>query len=110
MCKQILKKCADCKLFPYYVSLLEYRNTLLEGLGLSAAGSLMSRNLNGKLPIQATNLNPKHIDRDRVITRLKRRKAVQIKYYNRYAVVLYQFKLGEHILFLKDDQWFPGTV
>jgi len=76
VCKIFLKKCVECKQSPY-ISLLEYRNILVEGVGFSPAELLMSKKLKEKLPVLKSLLSPKYINFNQVKDSLRKRKTVQ---------------------------------
>jgi len=90
---------------------LEYRSTLVEGVGFSPAELLMSKKLKEKLPVLESLLRPKYINFNKVKDSLKKRKTVQKQYYNRHTKKCDEFRPQEDILlFLKDNVWVPGKI
>ncbi|XDV38013.1 hypothetical protein PO909_007505 [Leuciscus waleckii] len=78
--KNLLKKAQDTNRDPY-IALLEYRNTPLNGIGLSPAQLLMGRRLKSKIPVSKKLLMPKVFRQVR--NRLSHRQVKQKQYFDR---------------------------
>jgi len=109
ICKKILKKCFESKQYPY-ISLLENRNTRIEGVSFSPAELLMSKKLKEKLPVFESLLRPKYINLNKIKNSLQKKKTVQKQYYDRHAKKGSQFRPQKDIIFLKDNVWVPGKI
>ena len=91
-----------------YIALLEYRNTQLEGIGLSPAQLLMGRRLKSKLPASTTLLTPEN--RAQVQDNLKCRQIKQKSYFDRQTQKLPDLRTGENVRIQKGDTWQPAVV
>lgn len=101
--KRLLKKSGDP-----YIALLEYRNTPLEGVGLSPAQMLMGRRLKTKLPASTSLLTPEGALR--VHNKLKEKQAKQKSYYDRHATHLPELHAGENVRMQSGSTWKPAVV
>ena len=101
--KNMLKKSEDP-----YISLLQYRNTPVEGLSSSPAQLLMSRMLRDKLPSVAELLNPKIVRhaRDQLVKRQKIQKSI----YDGNAKDLSDLRQGDSVYVQRGKEWQPATV
>ena len=91
-----------------YIALLEYRNTPLEGIGLSPAQLLMGRRLKSKLPASTTLLTPEN--RAQVQDNLKCRQMKQKSYVDRQTQKLPDLRTGENVRIQKGDTCQPAVV
>ncbi|XP_024119581.1 uncharacterized protein K02A2.6 [Oryzias melastigma] len=105
--KNLLKKSENEKGDPY-VSFLEYRNTPLEGVGLSPAQLLMGRRLKGKIPMSTSLLIPK--GSAQVKRQLRRRQEKQKLYFDRQTKTLPDLHAGEKIRMQRGATWQPAEV
>ena len=105
--KNMLKKAQSGNGDPY-IALLEYRNTPLEGIGLSPAQLLMGRRLKSKLPASTTLLTPEN--RAQVQDNLKCRQMKQKSYFDRQTQKLPDLRTGENVRIQKGDTWQPAVV
>uniref|UniRef100_A0A8C1P7C4 Integrase catalytic domain-containing protein n=1 Tax=Cyprinus carpio TaxID=7962 RepID=A0A8C1P7C4_CYPCA len=105
--KNLLKKAqsSQCDL---YIALLEYRNTPMEGIGLSPALLLMGRRLRTKLPTSSALLTTDTMSQ--VHEQLKQRQKKQKQNYDRMAKYLPDLQPGEDIRMQKGDSWKPAVV
>ncbi|KAJ8336302.1 hypothetical protein SKAU_G00396450 [Synaphobranchus kaupii] len=101
--KRMLNKSGDP-----YIALLEYRNTPLEGVGLSPAQMLMGRRLKTKLPV-STSLLTSEVALS-VHNKLKDKQAKQKSYYDRQAKHLPELHAGENVRMQSGDTWKPAVV
>ena len=91
------------------LALLEYRNTPLEGVGLSPVQMLMSRRTSSILPIAPSLLMPEAA-RD-VSSELKTRQMTQKKYHDRHGTKPLQvIEEGEAARIREGKQWEPVMV
>ena len=90
--KQILKKAFDVGRDPQ-LSLLDFRNTPLEGMDSSPAQRLFSRRTRTSLPMASQLLQPQLVPD--VGDKLQERKVKQALYYNRGAKVLQPLQVGD---------------
>ncbi|ROL51227.1 Tripartite motif-containing protein 29 [Anabarilius grahami] len=104
--KNLLKK-AQSQCDPY-IALLEYRNTPMEGIGLSSAQLLMGRRLRTKLPTSSALLTTETMLQ--VHEQLEQRQKKQKQYYDRMAKYLPDLQPGEGIRMQKGDSWKPAVV
>jgi hypothetical protein len=107
ICKMMLRKCNESR-DDIHLSLLEYRNTPLSGIGASPAQLLMSRRLRTKLPINSNLLKPL-IQKD-VQNKLKSNQLKIKQYYDRGAVIRQDFKPGDNVVIKNKRVWEPGVV
>lgn len=105
--KNLLKKAQSSQCDPY-IALLEYRNTPMEGIGLSPAQLLMGRRLRTKLPTSSALLTTDTMSQ--VHEQLKQRQKKQKQYYDRMAKYLPDLQPGEGIRMRKGDSWKPAVV
>ncbi|CAJ1049307.1 uncharacterized protein K02A2.6-like [Xyrichtys novacula] len=105
--KKLLKKAEDSNGDPY-ISLLEYRNTPLEGVGLSPAQLFMGRRLRGKLPTATSLLTPQ--GSDQVHSRLKERQECQKFYFDRHTKNLPDLQAGDNVRVQRGEAWQPAVV
>ena len=101
--KRLLKKADDP-----YIALLEYRNTPLEGVGLSPAQMLMGRRLRTKLPVSTSLLTPEGALK--VHDKLKEKQAKQKSYYDVHAKRLPELHAGENVRMQSGNSWKPAVV
>ena len=107
--KRILTKAREDKKDPY-LSLLEYRNTPVDGLK-SPAQLLMSRRLRSILPTTALHLRPQVTPQEAVRARREKCQQRQQQHYNRSARPLSTLHAGTPIRFQQGDgRWKPATV
>lgn len=78
-----------------YIAPLEYRNTPLEGIGLSPAHLLMQRHLKSKLPTSTSLLASEKTSQ--VCDKLKEKQKTQKMYYDRQTRHLPDLQTGEKI-------------
>jgi len=105
--KSLLKKASDP-----YLSLLEFRTTPIDDLGLSPSQLLMGRRLNTKIPIHSELLKPKTVNSDTVNQDLNKKQAVQKFYYDRGTKNLSSLKEGDKVRVWNPEkkQWKPAIV
>ncbi|XP_046407531.1 uncharacterized protein K02A2.6-like [Ischnura elegans] len=106
ICKMMLRKCNESG-DDVHLSLLEYRNTPLSGLGTSPAQLLMSRRLRSKLPVRSKLLKPL-IQKD-VGNKLRSNQLKNKQYYDRGAVTRQHFQPGDNIVIKNKRVWLPGV-
>ncbi|XP_056109383.1 uncharacterized protein K02A2.6-like [Rhinichthys klamathensis goyatoka] len=105
--KRMLTKSQDENGDPY-VALLEYRNTPLDGIGLSPAQLLMGRRLKAKLPTSSKLLTPKGCEK--VQEKLKQRQSKQKFYYDKNTKLLPEISPGDKVRVQQGQIWNPATV
>lgn len=107
--KRILMKVREDKKDPY-LSLLEYRNTPVDGLK-SPAQLLMSRRLRPVLPTTSLQLQPQITPPDTVRARREELQQRQQQHYNKSAKPLSMLPAGAPVRFQQEDgKWKPATV
>ncbi|CAG2186859.1 unnamed protein product [Mytilus edulis] len=93
-----------------YISLMEYRASPIEGVGLSPAQLLFNRQLKTKLPMSTELLEPKAFGskQKELMERQKRQK----HYYDKTSKPLPSIAPGEIVRFKKEDKstWEPAIV
>ncbi|XP_056006741.1 uncharacterized protein K02A2.6-like [Ostrea edulis] len=103
--KHLLKKAKDP-----YLAILDYRNTLLEELGLSPAQLFLARRLKTKLPVSSTLLKPQNAEfvRESLMTR----QAKQKRKFDRHvpASDLKPLVQGENVMIKHNEKWMHGSV
>lgn len=105
--KNMLKK-SECSNSDPYIALLEYRNTPLEGIGLSPAQLLMGRRLKSKLPASTSLLTTG--TSSEVCKKLKDRQQTQKMYYDQQARLLPDLQTGERVRMQRGETWQPAVV
>lgn len=106
--KNLLRK-ADESGGDIYTSLMNYRASPIDGIGLSPSQLLMNRQLRTKLPITADLLNSKAVEscKPQLIARQEKQKY----YYDRHSATLPNVNKGEIVRVQKDSkQWEPAIV
>lgn len=106
--KNLLRK-ADESGGNIYTSLMNYRASPIDGIGLSPSQLLMNRQLRTKLPITADLLNSKAVEscKPQLIARQEKQKY----YYDRHSATLPNVNKGEIVRVQKDSkQWEPAIV
>ncbi|KAA0714109.1 Retrovirus-related Pol polyprotein from transposon opus [Triplophysa tibetana] len=91
-----------------YIALLEYRNTPLDGIGMSPAQLLMGRRLKTKLPTSSKLLTPK--GSKKVQEQLKQRQLKQKMYYDKNTKQLPEISPGDKVRVQQGQIWNPATV
>jgi hypothetical protein len=92
-----------------YISLLEYRNTPVDGFR-SPAQLLMSRRLRSILPTTSQQLQPETVSGNDVHARREQKQQHQAKYYNRSAKPLTPLRDGDHVRIQESGKWKPAVV
>lgn len=105
--KNLLKKTENGK-GDSYISLLEYKNTPLDNVGLSPAQLLMGSQLKGKLPTSTSLLTPD--GSERVHQRLTERQHKQKLYFDRQTKTLPDLREGENVRMQRGESWQPAMV
>uniref|UniRef100_A0A8C6NRG0 Gypsy retrotransposon integrase-like protein 1 n=1 Tax=Nothobranchius furzeri TaxID=105023 RepID=A0A8C6NRG0_NOTFU len=105
--KNLLKKSENGKGDPY-ISLLEYRNTPMEGVGLSPAQMLIGWRFKSKLPTSTLLLTPGGVDT--IQQRLKKRQEKQKIYFDRRTRTMPDLYDGEKIRMQRGETWQPAVV
>lgn len=105
--KNLLKKSEGNNGDPY-ISLLEYRNTPLEGVGLSPAQLLMGRRLKGKLPTSTSLLTPEGTAQIR--RQLSEKQEKQKLYFDRQTRRLSDLQAGDNVRIQRGETWQPAVV
>ncbi len=105
--KSLLKKATDP-----YLSMLEFRTTPIDDLGLSPAQLLMGRRLNTKIPIHKELLKPQPVNSEDVKQHLNQKQAVQKFYYDRGTKNLSSLNIGDGVRVWEPErkQWKPAIV
>ena len=106
--KNLLEKSKQSGQDPY-LSLINYRNTPIDGIG-SPAQLLMSRRLRTTIPVSPYQLAPTVISPEKVV---KKRKEIQLKqkvYYDRGTKPLDPLHPGDNVRILRQGTWQPATV
>ena len=106
--KRLLTKADETNSNPY-LSLLEYRNTIMDDLA-SPAQMLMSRRLRSVLPITSDQLTPKTVDPKHVNGQLKKKQQLHKEYYDQGSRPLNELKSGDPICMQVGNRWIPATV
>ena len=107
--KQLLKKAKFGSQEPF-LSLLEYRNTQIDGLS-SPAQLLMSRRLRASLPATRDQLKPEVINPKMANERRSLKQASQRYYCNKGAKQLQPLETGDQVYIqTKSRTWKPATV
>ena len=102
--ESLLKKAQDP-----YKALLNYRNTPLEGIGLSPAELLMGRRLKKSLPTHADLL--KRLGAKEVKEHFEKRKLKEKVYYDKHSgKELPSLNNGEKVTLQHGNKWVPATV
>ncbi len=91
-----------------YLALLEYRNTLVGGVGLSPAQMLMGRRLKSKLPVTKTLSQPALYENAR--SNLVYRQQRQKQYFDQGTRTLSDLQDGENVRIRQGNEWEPATV
>ncbi|XP_035799241.2 uncharacterized protein K02A2.6-like [Amphiprion ocellaris] len=105
--KNLLKK-AECSKSDPYISLMEYRNTPLENVGLSPAQLLMGRRLKTKLPTSTSLLTPN--GSEKVHQQLKENQEKQKLYFDRQTRTLPDLQAGDNARIQRGETWQPAVV
>uniref|UniRef100_A0A3P9IGQ4 Gypsy retrotransposon integrase-like protein 1 n=1 Tax=Oryzias latipes TaxID=8090 RepID=A0A3P9IGQ4_ORYLA len=105
--KNLLKKAQDSGGDPY-LALLEYRNTPLDGVGLSPAQLLLGRRLKSKLPVSKALLQPALHENAR--SDLVRRQDRQKQSFDQRTRTLSELQDGENVRIRQGSKWEPDTV
>jgi transposase InsO family protein len=93
-----------------YLSLLEHRNTPIDGLA-SPAQLLMSRRLRSILPATGQQLKPQTVNADMAKKALQHKQQRQKFYYDRNAAPLKPLYTGESVrVQQKDGRWKPAVI
>ena len=93
-----------------YLSLLEYRNTPIDGIA-SPAQLLMSRRLRSFFPSTGKQLQPQTVNADTAKKGLHRKQQRQKSYYDRTAAPLKPLYNGESVrVQQKDGRWKPAVT
>lgn len=92
-----------------FISLLEYRNTPVDGFR-SPAQLLMSRRLRSILPTTSQQLQPETVSGNDVHARREQKQQYQAKYYNRSAKPLTPLRAGDHVRIQESGKWKPAVV
>ena len=92
-----------------YISLLEYRNTPIDGLG-SPAQLLMDRRLHSVIPTTTAQLQPRILDPKKIRKKLQLKQEKQKSYYDQHAKHLPKLQKGDRIKVRMKNIWKPGTV
>ena len=90
------------------LTLLEYRNTPISGIGLSPAQLLMSRRLRSNLLMTKSLLSPQV--NEKVKDNLEMRQQKQVQYYNRGARPLPPLSQGDVVRYRTGSKRRPGVV
>ena len=106
--KRILRKAKTDERDPH-LSLLEYRNTMINGIG-SPAQLCMSRRLRSVLPCTPEQLAPKMINPEKVVESARLAQETNKKYYDRASKDLCKLQPNDSIRIQVEDQWVPGVV
>lgn len=107
--KAILNKAHAEKKDPY-LSLLEHRNTPVDGFQ-SPSQLLMSRRLRSILPMLGKQLQPQVVDKKLVSATRKLKQTKQRQYYDRTAQPLSTLAQGVNVRFQQaDGRWMPATI
>jgi hypothetical protein len=107
--KSLLEKAKADNKDPY-LSILEYRNTPIDGAG-SPAQLLMSRRLRSVLPNTTTQLQPKVQDPMHVANKLQHKQERQKSFYDRNAKAREPFKEGETVRVQRmNGTWQRATI
>lgn len=107
--KTILSKAHAEKKDPY-LSLLEHRNTPVDGFK-SPSQLLMSRRLRSILPTSGKQLQPQAADQKLVITKRKQKQTKQKQYYDRSVQAMPALAQGDNVHFQQaSGRWMPATV
>ena len=94
--KNILKKAAKDKTDPY-LALLAYRNSPLDGVGLSPSQLMMSRRTKSKLPTSASLLKPSVRDGNDIHDKLRQRQDEQKRHHDVGAYELPPLRPGDTV-------------
>lgn len=92
------------------ISLLEYRNTPLDGVKLSPAQLLMGRRLKARLPTASKLLQPQLHRKAEVQKSLQDRQLKQKLYYDRGTRDLPALEEGEKVRLRTEKHWQPAVV
>lgn len=103
--KNLIKKASDP-----YKALMDYRNTIIEEIGMSPAQLFLGRSLKTDLPTTAPLLGPPCRSND-IKERMKLRKRKQKFFYDRHSgKELRPFDNGEKVVMQKGNTWLPAEV
>lgn len=107
--KSMLKKAEESG-EDVYLTLLDYRNTPIDGT--SPAQALMNRPLKSTIPASPQHLKPVLVDHENFIARRETQQKKQCDYYNRTAQFLPPLKENEAVRIKKtpDSKWEPAKV
>ena len=106
--KRLLTKAKEAKSDPY-LSLLEYRNTIIDSIA-TPAQLLMSRRLKSVLPILPKQLTPKTIDPRNVSEQLNQKQLTRKQYYDKGSKPLSELQRNDPVLMQTGNRWIPATV
>ena len=108
--KNIMDKAKADKKNPL-ISILEYRNTPVDGLA-SPAQLLMGRELRSILPVTASRLRPQIIKPEVVISRREQRQLTQKEYYDRSSRPLAPLSVGDdvYVQLTPGARWTPAQI
>ncbi|KAK7912921.1 hypothetical protein WMY93_013132 [Mugilogobius chulae] len=107
--KSILDKAHAQKTDPY-LSILEHRNTPVDGLK-SPSQLLMSRRLRSVLPVTSQHLKPRVTGWRAVQKTREKKQALQKLYYDRSARPLTTLQQGDHVRYQQDTGlWKPAVI
>ncbi|MCG7877651.1 MAG: RNase H-like domain-containing protein, partial [Candidatus Thiodiazotropha endolucinida] len=102
--KNLLKKANDP-----YKAMLDYRNTIIDDIGLSPAQMFFNRRLKTTLPTSAPLLQQHDVPKN-IKKRLLESQNKQKQYYDRGSKELEPLKPGDNIVMRYKDTWTPATV
>ena len=107
--KNLLLKAEESNEDPY-LSLLEYRNTPIDGV--TPAEALMGRKLRGTLPIRPKLLTPQNIDHSQFLVRRKAQQEYQKKNFDKKTKPLTDLQVGDSVRFKLNPEatWKPAVV
>ena len=107
--KRLLKKADESK-EDAFLTLLEFRNSLISEMEQSPAKLLMSRKLRTKLPTSKHLLKPKSQPVNEVRQRLRERQLRQKAFYDRNTKPLSQLRAKESVRIRMGQEWKPAVV
>ncbi|XP_053374213.1 uncharacterized protein K02A2.6-like [Mercenaria mercenaria] len=109
-CIQTIKRLVNKNDLDPNLAVMDYKNTELDGVGLSPAQLFLNRRLKTKLPIAKELLKP---DNSKEISeKLSKRQQKQKFYYDRHVQrkALKPLQNGENVIFRHNDKWQEGKV